>query len=125
MPFTVECIRDKYILVKVMGEFNALVLKDIASEASKFVIQTGCKSILVDLRSASLTGGELDTFKMPDVARGAGITSSVRRALIVGERKNEFHFLETVFRNRGNDTRIFEREADAKAWLLKPDVKEG
>ena len=52
-----------------------------------------------------------------DVAKKAGVSQFTRRAIVVGNRSTEFHFLETVFINQGHQVRMFAKIEDAKEWL--------
>lgn len=106
-------------MVTVDGELNLPLLKDIAFDVSKIINETDCKFILNDLRKATPAKETLDIYNMPETAKKAGISPTIKRALIVGDRNKDFYFLETVFVNQGNFVKMFATMDDAEAWLLK------
>jgi len=120
MTFTVKYDQEKkYIMASIRGELNLPLLKDIAFEVSKTINETGCKLILNDLREAIPTKGTLDIYSMPEMVKQAGIAPAIKRALIVGDRNQDFHFFETVFVNQANFVKMFANMEDAEAWLLE------
>ena len=119
MPYEVNYIEGQgYILVSVKGAFALPVLKDLAEDVAKVCQKHKCSRILNDMREARLEKGAFDTVQMPQSAQKAGIERTVKRALLVPESSTEFHFLETVFINRGHVVRIFTDPDEAKEWLL-------
>ena len=57
------------------------------------------------------------TYNMPETALKAGVGRGIKRAL-VAKNLNDFHFLETVFLNRGNIVKLFDNIDEAREWLL-------
>lgn len=108
---------SKCILVSVSGELNLQTLKNIASEVSVFLDKHSCICILNDLRKATMAKPS-STYSMPEVAVKAGVNRAVRRALVT-KNLNDFHFLETVFINRGNVVKLFDNINEARAWLME------
>lgn len=119
MPFTADYNKDKNcIMVEVCGELNPPLLHDLASSVSTIIAETGCRLIQNDLRKAHLPNGTLDIYNMPKIAQKAGVIPAIKRALIVGNREEEFYFLETVFINQGNNVKMFRSEDEAALWLF-------
>ena len=119
MSYTVKYNQEKNcIMVAVHGKLNLPLLKDIAFDVSKTIDETGCKFILNDLRGASPAKEAFDIYSMPEASKMAGIARTVKRALIVGNRGEDFHFLQTVFVNQGNSVKMFANMDDAEVWLL-------
>jgi hypothetical protein len=119
MPFTVEYDEERQFVVAVCsGKLDLSIVQTVASEVSRIAARTGCRLILNDLRSAQLTRDAFDVYRIPRVLQEVGIAPTVKRALVVGDRQEEFRFLETVFLNYGNEVRLFTDTPDAEAWLL-------
>lgn len=119
MPFTVEYDEERScILVTCSGDLDLQLVESTATEVSSMIARTGCRLILNDLRCAQLTRDAFKVYKIPRIMTEVGIGSGVRRALVVGDHQEEFHFLETVFLNYGNDVRMFADIQDAEAWLF-------
>ena len=108
---------SKCICVTVNGELSLQILQSIASEVSVLIKATGCKCILNDLRNATMATPST-TYNMPETAVKAGVNRATKRALLV-KNTDDFHFLETVFVNRGNIVKLFESIDKAKSWLLE------
>jgi hypothetical protein len=56
---------------------------------------------------------------MPEEAKKLGIRHSHKRALVVGDKAPDFHFLEAVFVNRGYEVKMFANPDEAIDWLLE------
>ena len=108
-----ECIR-----VEVQGELNLQLLQSMASDVAEIVKERGYKYILNDLRKAKIVESAFNIYEMPKTAKKAGVTHICKRALIVGDRASEFHFLETVFLNQGHPVKMFVKTEDAEEWLF-------
>lgn len=119
VSFTVK-FDEKMGLIRVAcsGDLDLSVVQTIAAEVSKVSARTGCSLILNDLRDAMLTEHAFDVYRIPRVMEEVGLAPTVRRALVVGDRQEEFHFLETVFVNFGNEVQLFADIAEAEVWLL-------
>ena len=76
--------------------------KKLAADVVEFIERYTCSFILNDMRHARITRDTFDIYNMPKSASQAGIGPQYKRALIVNERTSDFHFLETVFVNRGH-----------------------
>jgi len=119
MPFTVEYDEERNcILVTCSGDLDLQLVQSTATEVSQMIARTGCPLILNDLQDAQLTRNAFNVYKIPRMMTEVGIGSGVKRALVVGDHQEEFHFLETVFLNYGNDVKTFENVRDAEAWLF-------
>lgn len=117
-----EVIYDKKcscIKVKVDGELTIEVLKNIAREVNELSQKYNCSKILNNLLNATANVSALDIYQMPKIAKECGVNNWFKRALIVGDRKEEFEFLETVFLNQGHIVQLFENEEQGYAWLMR------
>jgi len=118
MSFTVKHgKKDDCILVTVHGDFKLSILSQLAFKVKQLIDQNKCTRILTDLREAQLTDSPVDMYKMPDSAISSGINRNIKRALLVKKKTQDFHFLETVFVNRGNVVKIFDNLNEARKWL--------
>ena len=119
MPYQIEydqptgCIR-----IKVIGELDLALLKAMAQEAGNLAQQYECKRILNDLRLAQPTTSTLEIYTMPKTAEQSGVNIRCKRALVVGDRKEAFNFLETAFVLQGHSVRMFLTTEEAEAWLF-------
>ena len=111
------------IMVVVQGELGLSLLQRIADEVSAIIKRVGCSRILNDLREAKPTQITMDIYNMPEAAKQAGVSYVCRRALVVTEETEDFHFLETVFRNQGHQVKLFTNLENAKTWLFDNQVK--
>lgn len=109
---------NDYIIVSVVGKLNHSLLENIAKDAAAEIKKHNCDRILTDLRFAKLSASPTNVYKMPKIAKEAGIHVNIKRALLVRVNDKEFDFLETVFINQGNLVRMFDNLNDAKKWLL-------
>jgi len=118
MAYTVKFHEEPgYIQVNVEGELNLQTLKGMATDVAKLAQEQKCFSILNDLRNANPAKGALDIFSMPKTAKKAGVDITFRRALVVGNKADDFRFLETVFVNQGHQVMMFPDIAQALVWL--------
>lgn len=120
IPFTVTFDQEKgCIRVACIGDLDLPMVQTVASEVARMIERTGCQLILNDLREATLTEHAFDVYRIPRIMTEVGIGPTVKRALVVGDHQQEFHFLETVFLNYGNQVRTFAAASEAEAWLLR------
>ena len=107
------------IMVAVHGELDLQLLQRLATDVAAAIKRHDCKRILNDLRNARLTQKSFDIYQMPEEAKKLGIGHSHKRALVVEDRATDFHFLETVFVNRGYEVKMFTNPDEALVWLSK------
>ena len=120
MKYTVSYDKEKdSIMVVVEGELAMTLLQDMAAEVAQIIKQHNCSRVLNDLRNAKSTKRTIDIYNMPETVKRIGVTQICKRALVVGNKGSDFHFLETVFINQGHQVRMFEDMEDAKEWLFR------
>ncbi len=108
-----------YIKVSITGDFSPQTLKSIAKEVAACIKKYNCNYILSDLRNATLDDSPLSVYSMPKTSLEAGIERKIKRAILVNKLTSNYHFLETVFVNKGNTVRIFDDFNKAETWLLE------
>ncbi|HBX68702.1 MAG TPA: hypothetical protein DEH25_04795 [Chloroflexi bacterium] len=104
------------IIVVVHGELNLTTLQELAGAVAGLITSTNCKCMINDLRDA-YPAHALEIYNMPQAAKNEGVVQAHRRALVVGDKAADFHFLETVFINQGHQVRMFPDFAAAQKWL--------
>ena len=122
MPYSVkynEAIDCIYVVV--VGELELSLFRGMATEVAHCIKNNDCHKILNDLRKAEPSESAGDTYFMPKHALKAGVSRSIKRALIVTGSIEKHRFLETVFVNQGNVVRLFNRMEEAKRWLFGDD----
>ncbi len=105
------------IMVNVDGILDLPTLKGMAADVAQLAKVRKCFCIINDLREARPAEGALDIFSMPKTAKQAGVDISFKRALVVGDKADDFHFLETVFINQGHHVKMFPNLKQARAWI--------
>jgi hypothetical protein len=119
MPYQIHFDEDsQYIMVIVTEQLELHLMEQMAKDVAKIVQETGVRVVLNDLRNAKPPESTLDVYNMPKMAQRAGVSQFCKRALVVGNKGTDFHFLETVFINQGHQVRMFTEIEDAKKWLL-------
>ena len=122
MPYSITYNQEKHcIWIIVEGELSLALLQEMARDAGKLTQQHGCKRILNDLRHARPTADTLAIYNMPKTAEQSGVGIRCKRALIVGDQADDFHFLETAFVLQGHSVKIFATLQDGEAWLFNED----
>ena len=109
------------ILVVVEGSLTHIVFRDTAVEIAKIIRETGCTRVINDFSGATVASLALDIYHLPSAAQEAGLSSKIRRALVVGDNGLEFFFLLNVFNTQGDDVEMFVGMEEAREWLYKDD----
>lgn len=104
-------------MVAVTGQLDLPLLQQIAKDVAQLIQETGVRRVLNDLRDAQPTPKTIDVYNMPQTAQKAGVSQYTKRAIVVGDKSEDFRFLETVFINQGHQVRMFAKLEDAKQWL--------
>jgi hypothetical protein len=119
MAYSVKyCTEERCILVVINGELTLNLLQEIAMDVAKLANTNECCCIVNDLRDAKLTPKAFEVVNMPKTAQQSGVAQTFRRALIVGDRADEFKFLETVFINQGHIVNMFPTYDEGINWLF-------
>jgi hypothetical protein len=122
MAFTINYNdREDNISVLVEGTLSHIVFRDVATEIAKIIQETGCTRVINNFQHAKVASLALDIYHLPSAAQQAGVSSRIKRALVVGDKGLEFFFLLNVFKTQGEHVEIFVETEDAKKWLYKDD----
>ncbi|MBA4378909.1 MAG: hypothetical protein C0395_09715 [Gemmatimonas sp.] len=105
------------IMGRVQGRLDAAVAKEVATDLARLVREHGCRFLLMDLRGVQITSSTLEIYMIPRVVKEAGVSSGIKRALVVAEITPDFDFLETTSVNAGNLVKLFTDPEAALVWL--------
>ncbi len=125
MPHTIRYNQEECIIeLHIQGLITLNEFKDVISEVAHTVYENHCLLILSDYRQATLKLSAFEIYDVPKIIMNTDTPSyiserEVKRALVVTEITEDFHFLETVSANRGQPVKLFTDVDKAKAWLLE------
>jgi hypothetical protein len=119
---TILTVEDKYILIKLKGEFSLTEVKN----KYKYVIDTAVEynksRLLVDIYEVTGTMSFIERFEISAflalyyIQHAAG---KIYRVAFMGNEPlvDKGRFGETVAKNRGLNVRVFTNKEDAIAWI--------
>ena len=113
----------KMILGRVSGKLELPVLTKMTSELKKLAEAHNCMKCLNDMRESPVPESIIDIFDAPKAVSEAGDMGNFRCAMVVKEVRDQWEFLETISRNRGQQIRIFTDFDEADAWLNDKEDK--
>jgi hypothetical protein len=121
MEWTVSFLPDKKIVViqtyGVVDETSSIEMSKIISKTMAIHLASRC---LIDHSAiSSVSGNTIEIYYHPNKLIKLGIPFlKIKIAeVVLPAHKERFGFLETVFRNRGFDFRIFDDRESAINWL--------
>jgi hypothetical protein len=105
-----------YLHVEAIGTRSPETTLAIAQDSVKACLEHGYKIVLIDV--LSMTGAVISTVEAYDVGQKVqeklGFHPELKAAIVVPEERRElYHFFETVLVNRGFNVRMFYEVADA------------
>ena len=107
------------IIGKIYGEFDSSLVTEMASDLADMIQKHFCNRLLNDLRSAKITPSALEIYTMPRNVAKSGEAIRCKRALVVSGPLKDYHFLETVSANIGQQLKIFTDPDTATDWLME------
>lgn len=110
---------ERVLFVATSGVLDVKSSLGMTRDVVAAVAQYGTQRCLVDFTALSGTqGGPLEIYFHADEVKQAGVTAQFKIAEVMPPAGREnFLFLETVFRNRGLNIVMFDDRAAALAWL--------
>jgi len=110
--------QQQYLEAKVSGELTDEGLTRMASERWVILQKLGWHKILFNFMDAVNSLGIFEIYARPEKTEGVGIPRVNHTAAWVptGE-LDKYGFMETVYRNRGYDLRIFATREEAIRYL--------
>jgi len=125
-------VERNLIIGHICGEFDSSLVTKMASDLADMIQKHDCYRLLNDLRSAKITPSTLEIYAMPRNVAKSREAMRCKRALVVSGSLNDYHFLETVSANLGQQLKIFIDIDTAVDWLMgheqvpsKPDAGDG
>lgn len=113
-----------YLYVRATGIRSVENIASLALDYIKACEKHGYNKVLLDVRKMTEGLSTMDAYNLGTkvIERIGGPHPEVKQAVIDLEEKREnFHFVETVLVNRGFNLRFFSKVADAQRWLLESE----
>jgi hypothetical protein len=107
------------------GMMKFAEIKEIYTKALHLAKKNATPLFLSDFREARLGLSTSEIYQLPEIfsemtASAGREMKNIKRAIIISEDADDFHFFETVSANRGqNAVKIFHDGDDATRWLLE------
>jgi hypothetical protein len=126
MAHTVRYNPDLQIIVTwTQGEVTLSESKEIISEIIQLAVAQNCFLCLGDFRDETIKLSTLEIYDLPKIISNASTAQGIpasrfKRAIVVKQGWNDFHFYETVTLNHRQNIKLFEDIEEAKRWLLEP-----
>lgn len=79
--------------------------------------ENDCHRAIIDYRNFEFTNCTIEILKRPKIVLEIGGARFFRLAMVVDSICEDYSFLETVYRNKGVDAKIFTDWKEAFAWL--------
>jgi hypothetical protein len=116
--------RLNLIETEIHGNLDLQEARDIMSEIGRMAKARACFSCLSDYRDATLDMSTVEIYDIPsllsEIVTSLGLSAhQFKRALVVDKGLENFHFLETVTYNSGQQSRLFHDIDAARKWLLE------
>lgn len=108
--------RHAVLLARIVGDYQTDASQLFLQALSLACQQHSPQAVLIDRRRSALKFSTMNIYAHPEEYRQAGISPSARIALVVTGISEDERFLETVFRNRGYNMKIFDNWRCAVAW---------
>jgi hypothetical protein len=119
----IKLLKDRGVIyVQQSDHMDKNTITKITEEVLRYGKEYGIDKYLIDHRSMMFDSflSVVDIFDLPNEVVKIGAKFSNKVAVLISsenERINEFHFLETVFHNKGLRVDIFTEEDEALKWL--------
>lgn len=122
MPFNIEYDSDQEIIVSTfLGEITMALVKEYIAALLPVLEETKCTKLLSDSRNAELNLSSIDIMQFPKMAEDSPLTQNLKRAVLAKPGTSGYELYETLSGIQGQYVTVFEKRADAIAWLHSPD----
>ena len=106
------------------GALSLAEAREIISEIIQLSTSKACYRCLSDYRQSTVDMSSFEILAIPqiveDKASERGLHASmVKRAVVVAQDLEDFHFYETVSYNRNQSIKLFDSIDEARQWLLE------
>ena len=99
------------------GILNQETLKEYSIEVAKTASKHDFRYFLNDLRKADVDFSSIEIINIPGIFHAAGLDISLRRAIVLSTRLNNYRLFETVANTRGFNVKVFTDLNKAMKWL--------
>jgi hypothetical protein len=108
----------------IRGKLTLSEAQEIISEIGQMAVERNCFLCLSDYREATIEMSTLQIHHIPkelsNIMTSLGLRASqFKRAIIVKQSFQDYHFFETVTLNAGQSIRLFQDTDEAKKWLFQ------
>lgn len=103
----------------VEGDFDSSTMNSMATDLAILSSEYRCTRLLMDLRNARMKLSMIDIYYVPKILLDIGVPLEFKRALVVSNLDEKYHFLELVSLNRAQRIRIFTDPESAINWLTE------
>ena len=118
MPFNIEYDADEEIIVATfLGEITMSLVKEYIAALLPVLEKTKCRKLLSDSRNGELNLSSMDIMQFPKMAEASPLTAELKRAVLAKPGTSGYELYETLCSIQGQHVQLFERRADALAWL--------
>ena len=119
MNYQIEAVQNQnYILAKATGTIDAETFNQMILDAASAASEHGYTKYLIDMQEAYFNISTLEIVNFATYLRRTELKLLHKIALIYSQDEKDYHFIETVVRNRGYNIRIFDHSHEAISWLL-------
>lgn len=123
MSWEIEFVgKDGILHLKAKGVMNIDLIKQMSSQTISSAAEHGTNKYLVDFREMVPEVSTMNINDLPKILREFGTTPGSCMAMVFSpssEKKEDFFFFETVFRNKGLRVRLFMDLNEASQWLKR------
>ncbi len=123
MKFNVFYNAQKDVIeASVQGEIAMGDVKMILNEVCQLISEHNCYRCITDCREARLKLSTLEIYTVPrlspvQIGQNEIHLNRLRRAILVSQDSEDFHFYETAALNTGQRVKVFRDTEEAWAWL--------
>lgn len=109
--------RRSVVLARLEGDYEPMVVPPFLQALGAACRQHSPRAVLIDRRRSALKLSTMSIYGHPQDYRNAGITPSLRIALVVAAKAADERFLENVFLNQGYRLKLFDDWRRAVTWV--------
>lgn len=124
MKFTITYNPTKDVIeASIQGEITMEDVKTVLFEACQLINTHGCYRCITDCREAHLKLSTLEIYTVPrlspiKIGPEEIHLNRLKRAILVSQDSEDFHFYETAALNTGQRVKVFRDPEEAWDWLL-------
>ena len=122
MPYNIEYDAEQDMIVATfIGEITMSLVKEYIAELLPVIERTKCSRLLSDSRNGKLELSSIDIIQFPKMAGASPLTANLKRAVLANPGTSGYELYETMSTTHGQKVKLFDKRADAVAWLKAED----